>query len=349
MDNRIVLLFYKLRFLIFYTIIGFISLIVENVIRINIIKYFDTNFLLSNIFSISSSIAVAYILNVNFNFKVPKERIKISIIYFTVISVFSCIVQFTFSYVVDIEFFQNRFQISGAPFLIAYFLHRRYTFKNYQKIGVAIHLNKSNSISDIYSKVKNFTDFIHIDLIDETYNSENISVDIEILNKIREFWPQKKLQIHIMSKNPNFWINQFPKLRNTEVFFHYDENIDIEQTSSLILSKNLIPGIVLHNQISQSQIIELMNSFSNFMVLCVEKAGFSGQVFQSKYSDLINELIKITEQLNDVKITLDGGITPKVASKFNVQEVVSASSILNDEDPNKQIINFQTSQKYEDS
>ena len=132
---------------------------VENIIRINLIKYFDTNFLLSNIFSISASIAVAYILNVNFNFKVPKERIKISLFYFTVISIFSCIVQFTFSYVVDIEFFQNRFQISGALFLIAYFLHRRYTFKNYQKIGVAIHLNKSNNVLEIFNKVKNFPDF----------------------------------------------------------------------------------------------------------------------------------------------------------------------------------------------
>ena len=349
MDNRIVLLFYKLRFLIFYTIIGFISLMVENIIRINLIKYFDTNFLLSNIFSISASIAIAYILNVNFNFKVPKERIKISLFYFTVISIFSCIVQFTFSYVVDIEFFQNRFQISGALFLIAYFLHRRYTFKNYQKIGVAIHLNKSNNVAEIFNKVKNFPDFIHIDLIDETYNSENISIDIEMLNKIRELWPQKKLQIHLMSKNPNFWISQLPKSRNTEVFFHYDENINIEKISSLILSKNFIPGVVLHNQMSESQIPKLMNSFSNFMVLCVSKAGFSGQVFQNKYSDLINKLIKISEQVNDVKITLDGGITPKIASKFNVQEVVSASSILNDEDSKKQIINFQTSQKYQDS
>ena len=349
MDNRVILLFYKLRFLIFYTIIGFISLMVENIIRINLIKYFDTNFLLSNIFSISASIAVAYILNVNFNFKVPKERIKISLFYFTVISIFSCIVQFTFSYVVDIEFFQNRFQISGALFLIAYFLHRRYTFKNYQKIGVAIHLNKSNNVLEIFNKVKNFPDFIHIDLIDETYNSENISIDIEILNKIRELWPQKKLQIHLMSKNPNFWISQLPKSRNTEVFFHYDENVNIEKISSLILSKNFIPGVVLHNQMSESQISKLMNLFSNFMVLCVGKAGFSGQVFQNKYSDLINKLIKISEQVNDVKITLDGGITPKIASKFNVQEVVSASSILNDEDSKKQIINFQTSQKYQDS
>ena len=71
--------------------------------------------------------------------------------------------------------------------------------------------------------------------------------------------------------------------------------------------------------------------------------------FQNKSSDLINELIKVTEQVTDIKITLDGGITPKIASKFNVQEVVSASSVLNDEDSKKQIINFQTSQKYQDS
>ena len=129
MDNRIVLLFYKLRFLIFYTIIGFISLIVENVIRINLIKYFDTNFLLSNIFSISSSIAVAYILNVNFNFKVPKERIKISIIYFTVISVFSCIVQFTFSYVVNIEFFKIDFKFLSSFFNFLFFTQKVYIQK----------------------------------------------------------------------------------------------------------------------------------------------------------------------------------------------------------------------------
>ena len=95
--------------------------------------------------------------------------------------------------------------------------------------------------------------------------------------KIRELWPQKKLQIHIMSKNPNFWINQLPKSRNTEVFFHYDENVDVEQVSTLILSKNFIPGIVLHNQISESQIIKLMNLFSNFMVLCVKKLDFQGK------------------------------------------------------------------------
>ena len=71
-------------------------------------------------------------------------------------------------------------------------------------------------IGKIIKKTRIIPDFINIDLIDETYNSENISIDIEILHKIRELWPQKKLQIHIMSKNPNFWINQLPKSRNSQ-------------------------------------------------------------------------------------------------------------------------------------
>jgi pentose-5-phosphate-3-epimerase/putative flippase GtrA len=326
MDNRVILLFYKLRFLIFYTVIGFFSLNVENYVRVNLINFFGTNVILSNLISVSSSIAVAYFLNVNFNFKVPKERIKISLFYFTLISFFSCVIQLTFSYVVDIEFFQNRFQISGALFLIAYFLHRRYTFKNYQKIGVAIHLNQSNYVDEIYKKVKNFPDFIHIDLIDETINKKNISTDVEKLIEIRKFWPQKKLQIHIMSTKPEYWVDKL---------------------NSKILKKNFIPGIVLHKNITNIQILDLFNLFNNFMVLCVSKPGFSGQAFQQESTDLINNLVKATEQIDEMKITLDGGISPKIASRFNVKEVVSASSILNVEDSKKQIINFQTSQKYE--
>ena len=48
MDNRLVLIFYKLRFLIIYTFIGLISLIVENIIRsqlINSLSVLQTNFI----------------------------------------------------------------------------------------------------------------------------------------------------------------------------------------------------------------------------------------------------------------------------------------------------------------
>ena len=68
--------------------------------------------------------------------------------------------------------------MSGSLFFIAYLLHRKFTFKNYYKVGLAIHLNNQNVVSDIYQKVKNIPDFIHVDLIDETINKENISSDI---------------------------------------------------------------------------------------------------------------------------------------------------------------------------
>ena len=349
MDNKALLVFYKLRFLIFYTLIGFFSLIIEYIIRVNVTRMFDTNYLFTNILSISSSIFVAYILNIKFNFKVPKDRIKISIIYFTLISFFSFLIQYTFSYFVNIEFFNNRFQISGALFFIAYFLHRKFTFKNYQKVGLAVHLNNENNISDIFEKVRNFPDFIHIDLIDDSFNQKNISCDLEKIAEIREKWPQKKLQIHIMSKDPTKWINRISNIDNSEIFFHHIDGNDSIKIYDLISKRNITPGIVLDKEMQYEEIKNLNKTFNNFMILCVDKPGFSGQIFEKKYTGLINKVIDLSEENKNLKITLDGGITPSIASKFNVQEVVSASSILDIDESKKQIINFQTSQKYQNT
>ena len=345
MDNRLVLIFYKLRFLIIYTFIGLISLIVENIIRsqlINSLSILQTNFI-----SITSSVIFAYILNVKFNFKVPKERIRVSIIYFSLISIFSFILQYSVSSFINIEFFQNRFQLSGSLFFIAYLLHRKFTFKNYYKVGLAIHLNNQNVVSDIYQKVKNIPDFIHVDLIDETINKENISSDILKIHEILETWPNKKIQIHIMSLHPLNWIKQFPNGKNIEVFFHLGGNDNYEEINNFILNKKYSPGIVLDDKSNIESIKPLAKIFTNFMVLCIDKPGFSGQKFKIESQKIINELVSISKLNKSIKITLDGGITPKIASRYNVQEVVSASAILGSEDSKKQIINFQTSQKYE--
>lgn len=345
MDNRLVLIFYKLRFLIIYTLIGTISLIVETIIRAQLISSLST--LQTNFISITLSVLFAYTLNIKFNFKVPKERIRLSIIYFSTISIFSFFLQYSVSSFIDLEFFQNRFQLSGSLFFIAYLLHRKFTFKNYYKVGLAIHLNKQNVVSEIYQKVKNLPDFIHIDLIDETINKENVSVDVLKIDEILKTWPNKKIQIHIMSQNPLKWIKEFPNGKNIEVFFHHEGNHNYEEINNFILNKKFSSGIVLDNKSNIESIKPLTKIFTNFMVLCIDKPGFSGQKFNIESQKIINELVSNSKLNKSIKITLDGGITPKVASRYNVQEVVSASAILSNDDAKKQIINFQTSQKYE--
>ena len=90
----------------------------------------------------------------------------------------------------------------------------------------------------------------------------------------------------------------------------------------------------------------MIQTFNNIMILCIDKAGESGQEFSEKYDSIIKKIIDLTKNKNN-KITLDGGMTPNIASKYNVAEVVTASSVLGNPKSKLQIINFQTSQKYD--
>ena len=80
MVNRAYVLIYKNRFLILYVTFGFLSLLVENFVRIFLNNFFNLN--IANIAAIFVGIFLAYYLNVKFNFKVPVQRLRISMLYF---------------------------------------------------------------------------------------------------------------------------------------------------------------------------------------------------------------------------------------------------------------------------
>lgn len=341
MDNRYFIYLYKNRFLLLYVLFGFLSLSSELILRSLLQNIMDTN--IANFLAVGSGILIAYFLNVNFNFKVPKNRIRISIIYFVLVSLLSIFIQYTIGNFTQINFFQNRFLLSGALFFIAYLLHRKITFRDYQKVGIAIHLNKINIIDDIYNLVGNYPDFIQADLIDSTYNKDNVSTDLEKLDEIASKWPGKKIQLHIMSKNPSEWINKV-KNRDLEIFFHQNDGQNPIQIKNNFAELNI--GIVIEHDNTEAELKNMIQAFSNIMILCIEKVGESGQEFSDKYDPIIKKLIELTKNKKN-KITLDGGMTPNIASKYNVAEVVTASSVLGNPKSKLQIINFQTSQKYE--
>ena len=341
MVNKVKLLTYKYRYLILYTIFGGFSILIESALR-NILSLIFGDFF-TNILSILISIFVAYFLNINFNFKVPKDRIRISIAYFFLVSIASFGLQYTVGSLTNLDFFQNRFLLSGCLFIFAYFLHRKLTFQNYQKLGIAIHLNDDiDEVDTIYNQIGNYPDFIHIDLIDETYNKNNIAVNLEKFKKIVQTWDTKKIQVHIMSRKPSIWINKLAEF-DVEIFFHAESDENSFEIKKLLEEKKI--GIVLNKKIKDKDLKKILKEFSNIMVLTINKPGESGQKFNLDYDKYINNLVLLSGSYGN-KITLDGGMTPNVASNYDVEEVVSASSVLNNNNSKFQIINFQTSRKY---
>jgi pentose-5-phosphate-3-epimerase len=340
MVNNLYAFIYKNRYLIVYTIIGITSLLIETITRNLLIETLSQN--ISNIFALLSGILFAYYMNARLNFKVPKQRMLISMFYFTLVSIFSLMLQIAISNLISIDFIRGRFLLSGSLFMIAYFLHRKITFRDNQKIGIAIHLNNKNDIRKIYQKVKNYPDFIHIDLIDETYNETNISTDINKIEEIKKVWPNKKLQVHIMSKYPENWIEKIKHL-NCEIYFHYENENRFNELMHEY--RNFSIGPVVGLDTTEKDIRLIAEIASKIMVLCIENPGISGQSFDVRVAETIKTIAKETKGKN-IQIVLDGGLTPEIVSKFDADEVVSASSILMSSNSVLKLIDFQTSKKY---
>ena len=63
--------------------------------------------------------------------------------------------------------------ISGSCFIIFYFLHKKFSFKDYVKVGVAIYANGVEDINKIYEKIGPYPDFIHVDIVDKHLKNNN--------------------------------------------------------------------------------------------------------------------------------------------------------------------------------
>ena len=95
--------FYRYRHILIYIIIGFFSLVVELLIRKQLL-IFGLHSNLSIILSISVGILVAFILNIKLNFYIPKHLLLRSLVYFVIISVLSASIQFLINELVSFNF-----------------------------------------------------------------------------------------------------------------------------------------------------------------------------------------------------------------------------------------------------
>ena len=331
----------KINFFLRYCVIGFLSISIELLIR-NILIEIEVNKLFSSIFPLFIGIAFAFISNVSFNFKIPRYYYKKSFLYFTIISISS----FTFQYLLSKFFiFQNlnyeftRFLISGAVFLIAYNFHIKYSFAKNKKVAVAIYLDDKENIDDIFSKVEFYPDYIHVDFVDKTMNEKVGEPNFDKFNEIKKKWPNHRIESHIMSKNPLKYIEIFSKYSDV-IYFHFEISEEIEKIKNSIKKLNIKPGLVLHASKNYDDIENLIASYQEILVLCIEKPGESGQ----KFLDISNSLI---EKINNLKIRdkfnlcVDGGLSQKNISKIDCEKIVSASNVFKNINPKRQITNLQ--------
>ncbi len=331
----------KLNFFIRYCFIGFISIAIELLIR-KFLLSININNTVALLLPLIIGITFAFISNVTFNFKIPRYYYKKSFIYFSIISISS----FTFQYLLSKFFiFENlnyeitRFLISGAVFLIAYNFHIKFSFAKNKKVGVAIYLDMQENINDIFSKVGFYPDYIHVDFVDKSMNENVGEPNFEKFHEIKKKWPNHRIESHIMSKKPLEYIHQFLKYSDV-IYFHYEIDDKIEKVSSLINNNKIKAGLVLHASKKYEDLENLVKSYKEILILCIENPGESGQEFLEKSNELIEQVnnLKIRDKFN---LCVDGGLSQKNISKIECEKIVSASYVFKNANPKRQIKNLQ--------
>ena len=339
---------YKNKHLIIYIFIGILSLLFELGIRQLLIKIFGDKSPLLHL-SIFCGVIFAFYFNIKFNFNVPKLYLKRSLIYFLIISFGAYVVQFSVKRYVDfgnLSFAQTRFLISGMFFLIGYFFHLKFSFKDTIKVGVAIYANGYEDIKKIYEKIGPYPDFIHVDIIDNTMNQNALDTKLSKLEVVKAYWPNHQIHTHIMSKRPlNCLYDEIYKFSDI-IYFHHEILDDKKKVIEEIKNHKKIPGLVLHSINEYDDLDNIVKDFGEILVLSIKKCGVSGQNFEQKSFALIGKLNSL-DQRKKFKICVDGGVKSNLISKFSSERVTSGSDVLNNINPKRQMMRLQTLSRYE--
>ena len=204
LETQIKSLIYRFRFLGLYIAFGLLSLLLEFFIRTYLISL-EFEQILSTLLAIFCGILFAFWANVKFNFNILRSRRNRALVYFVVISYFSGIVQWSLKMFLALEYLSyewGRLIISGSAFILAYALHRKYSFRDFKKVGVAIYANGVEDLEHIHSKIGQYPDFIHVDIVDKSMSENAEDVKTYRLETMKAYWPNTQIQTHIMSTQP---------------------------------------------------------------------------------------------------------------------------------------------------
>ena len=190
------------------------------------------------------------------------------------------------------------------------------------KVSVSI-LSEKDNIKNAINKLNNTDcDYIHLDIMDSTF-TDSSSYKLEELSDIKT---NKKYDIHIMSTNLDYQIDEAIKLNPEFITIHYEATIDIIKYIVKIKKNNIKVGIAINPSTSVDDILPIVNLVDLVLVMSVNP-GLGGQEF----IDITSKLIRLKEMNYNYLISVDGGIngeTIKLINKY-VDIVVSGSFITN--------------------
>lgn len=176
---------------------------------------------------------------------------------------------------------------------------------------------------DLFNKY-NFG-MIHIDIMDGRFVN-NIMYGPYIINDLRKY-TDLKFDIHLMVDKPEHKLNMFNFSKSDRVSIHYESTKNLMRT---ILEYKKVAGevfVAINPATPISVLEEVIDLIDGVLVMCVNP-GFSGQ---SMMPNIPSKLKKIKEQYPNLRLEVDGHITPDYYEEFKslgVEDFVLGTSFV---------------------
>jgi ribulose-phosphate 3-epimerase len=176
-------------------------------------------------------------------------------------------------------------------------------------------------------------DLLHVDVMDGHF-VPNITVGPIIVKALRKI-TDKFLDVHLMIKNPEKYIESFAETGANLITVHVEACENLEGIIELIRENNCKVGVSVKPGTGVEEIKSILDKVDVVLVMSVEP-GFGGQRFMP---EIIPKIKKLKEIANErglaFEIEVDGGINRENAKgvvKAGANILVAGSAIFNNED-----------------
>lgn len=338
---------FRYRYLAVFTVVGLSSILLE-VVLVRAAMPPEWPWLVKAMAGFVVGLVFSFVLNSSINFHVPREHLRRTFLRFCLVSAFSftlnmCLVSWLGT-VTSADYGQMRLVSSAAIFLIAYWLHRRYTFDAARNFGIAVYASTSERVGAIFARLGRNCDHVHVDLIDDTMSATAAPVDLSKIRVCRRFWPRTPLCLHLMTHRPSRWLEGIWDEIDW-CLFHLDVEEDLFGLLLECRKRGKRPGVVWHRSAPLAAAMPYLPHVDFVMVLGISEPGRSGQTLLAESIDAVAVFDAMRARYG-YEVMFDGGVKAANLSKISAKYIVSASSVLRAADPVKEANILRTNGRY---
>ena len=171
-------------------------------------------------------------------------------------------------------------------------------------------------------------DYIHIDVMDGHF-VPNLTFGKCVIEAVAKR-SKKPLDIHLMVKNIDFFVDMMIELKPYSLSFHIEEEKHINKMIHKIKDNNTKAGIALNPHTSQDS-LEYILRYIDFVLLMSVNPGFGGQKFIENTINKVRALRSLIDRKQaDVLIEVDGGVNLETGARLveaGVDVLVTGSTV----------------------